>query len=105
MSESFKAMVIHKQDGKPVAVIRDVTPDHPVRVRIDWSSLNCTGGLALTRAMRDARTRAWCSNARDLDPALLPSMTRVEPFARLPELAQKIGAGRIRGRVVIDIAA
>lgn len=89
MSESFKAMVIDKQDGKPVAAIRDVTPDNPVRVRIDWSSLNCRDGLALTGAAPDARTRACCRNARDLDPALLPAMTRVEPFARLPDLAQR----------------
>lgn len=49
------------------------------------------------------REAAWARLARDLDRAKLASMTRVEPMSRLPELAPEILAGRIRGRVVIDV--
>lgn len=51
------------------------------------------------------RDLAWTRLATDLDPVLLESMTTVEPLERLPELAPEILAGRIRGRVVIDVRA
>jgi acrylyl-CoA reductase (NADPH) len=51
------------------------------------------------------RDQAWARLAADLDPALLESMTTVEPLDRLPALAEKILAGRTRGRVVIDVRA
>ena len=51
------------------------------------------------------RDEAWARLATDLDPALLDSMTTVEPLDRLPALAEDILAGRIRGRVVIDVHA
>lgn len=50
------------------------------------------------------RERAWSRLARDLDPAQLAHMTTVEPMSNLPVLAQRILAGQIRGRVVIDVA-
>ena len=53
----------------------------------------------------ERRDLAWARLASDLDPALLESMTTVEPLERLPELAEDILAGRIRGRVVIDVRA
>jgi len=49
------------------------------------------------------RDLAWSRLASDLDLGLLDSMTTVEPFERLPELAGEILAGRVRGRVVIDV--
>jgi acrylyl-CoA reductase (NADPH) len=49
------------------------------------------------------RERAWARLARDLDPTLLAEITTVEPMTRLPELAEQILAGRVRGRVVIDV--
>jgi putative YhdH/YhfP family quinone oxidoreductase len=49
------------------------------------------------------REAAWQRLARDLDPAKLAQMSRVEPMSRLPELAQAILAGSTRGRVVIDV--
>jgi acrylyl-CoA reductase (NADPH) len=48
------------------------------------------------------REAAWTRLARDLDPALLDSMTTIEPLAGVPDLAREILAGRVRGRVVID---
>lgn len=49
------------------------------------------------------RDVAWARLATDLDMGLLESMTTVEPFDRLPALAEEIIAGRVRGRVVIDV--
>ncbi len=51
------------------------------------------------------RDQAWARLATDVDPALLESMTTVEPLERLPALAEKILAGQTRGRVVIDVRA
>jgi acrylyl-CoA reductase (NADPH) len=49
------------------------------------------------------RERAWARLARDLDPARLAKMTTVEPMSRLPQLADDILAGKVRGRVVVDV--
>ena len=51
-----------------------------------------------------ARHAAWKRLARDLDLAHLETITQVEPMTRLPELAEAILAGQVRGRVVIDVA-
>lgn len=50
------------------------------------------------------RAAAWGRLASDLPIGLLDAMTTVEPMSRLPELAEQILAGTIRGRVVIDTA-
>ena len=50
------------------------------------------------------RLSAWARLARDLDTAKLDSMTTVEPMSNLPQLSEDILAGRIRGRIVIDVA-
>lgn len=60
-------------------------------------------GVDSVMAPKARRDAAWMRLARDLDPALLASMYVVEPFAALPELAAKILAGQVRGRVVIDL--
>ncbi len=49
------------------------------------------------------RKAAWGRLSRDLDPAILRRMTRVEPMSALPTLAEEILAGQVRGRVVIEI--
>jgi putative YhdH/YhfP family quinone oxidoreductase len=51
------------------------------------------------------RVQAWARLGADLPGDVLDAMTTVEPFGRLPELAADILAGRIRGRVVIDVRA
>ncbi|HEY3941689.1 MAG TPA: MDR family oxidoreductase [Acidimicrobiales bacterium] len=48
------------------------------------------------------RIAAWRRIGLELAPAVLDSMTTVEPLSRVPELAHEILAGHIRGRVVID---
>jgi putative YhdH/YhfP family quinone oxidoreductase len=60
-------------------------------------------GVDSVMASMARRERAWQRLARDLDPAKLARMSRVEPMSRLPELAEEILAGHTRGRVVIDV--
>ncbi|HKP79024.1 MAG TPA: MDR family oxidoreductase [Phenylobacterium sp.] len=49
------------------------------------------------------RSTAWARLARDLKPGLLAEMTTVEPLSKAKDLAADILAGRIQGRVVIDV--
>lgn len=49
------------------------------------------------------RQSAWAMLAEHLDPRKLSEITREEPLRRVPELAEDIIAGRIRGRVVIAL--
>ena len=51
------------------------------------------------------REQAWARLAADLDPELLDRVTTVEPLAAVPRLAEEILAGRVRGRVVVDVRA
>ncbi|MGI8492964.1 MAG: MDR family oxidoreductase [Acidimicrobiales bacterium] len=51
------------------------------------------------------RSVAWGRLATDLSTDALDKMTTVEPFARIPHLAEEILAGQTRGRVVIDVNA
>jgi acrylyl-CoA reductase (NADPH) len=51
------------------------------------------------------RREAWARLERDLPPETLRELSRVEPLARVPELAAELLAGRLRGRVAIDTAA
>ena len=60
-------------------------------------------GVDSVMASRALREQAWARLARDLDTALLSEITTVEPMSRLPALAPEILAGKVRGRVVIDV--
>jgi acrylyl-CoA reductase (NADPH) len=60
-------------------------------------------GVDSVMAPQPKRDAAWTRLARDLDKAHLKSMYEVQPFDALPDLATKILAGQIRGRVVVDI--
>ncbi len=50
----------------------------------------------------ERRRAAWQRLARDLDLDKLDAMIEEAPLERVPELADAILAGRVRGRVVID---
>jgi acrylyl-CoA reductase (NADPH) len=50
------------------------------------------------------RLKAWERLARDLDVAKLRSMTRTIGFGDLKQAASDILAGKVRGRLVVDIA-
>ncbi len=60
-------------------------------------------GIDSVMAPAARRQRAWERLARDLDATALAHITTVEPMSRLSELAPQILAGKIRGRVVIDV--
>lgn len=62
-------------------------------------------GIDSVMAPQAKRQRAWQTLAQTLDTAHLAEMTRVEPMSELPGLADDILAGRIRGRVVVDVTA
>ncbi|MND68982.1 Acrylyl-CoA reductase AcuI [compost metagenome] len=62
-------------------------------------------GVDSVMAPKEQRLSAWSRLARDLDKAKLDAITTVEPMSKLPELAQAIIDGQIRGRVVIDVTA
>ncbi len=62
-------------------------------------------GVDSVMAPREQRLAAWSRLARDLDKTKLDAITTVEPMSKLPELAQAIVDGKIRGRVVIDVTA
>ena len=60
-------------------------------------------GVDSVMAPQDRRNAAWTRLARDLDKDALKAMYEVQPFEALPDLAGRILAGGIRGRVVIDV--
>jgi len=62
-------------------------------------------GVDSVMAPNEQRLSAWSRLARDLDKTKLDAITTVEPMSKLPELAQAIIDGQIRGRVVIDVTA
>ncbi len=62
-------------------------------------------GIDSVMCPREERTEAWRRLAHDLPLDCLERMTRVEPLAALPGLAQKILRGEVCGRTVIDIKA
>lgn len=61
-------------------------------------------GINSVTAPHSERDRAWAILSESLDLDRLAAMTTVEPLSNLPQLAQDIVAGKIRGRVVIDMA-
>jgi hypothetical protein len=61
-------------------------------------------GIDSVMAPPDKRQRAWDLLSGSLEAEKLASMTCVAPMRDLPVLAEEIVAGRVRGRVVIEIA-
>lgn len=61
-------------------------------------------GIDSVRCARDRRLDAWMRLARDIDKERLAAMTRLEPFDRVIDVARDIIEGRVRGRVVVEIA-
>lgn len=49
------------------------------------------------------RAEAWSRLARELDLAKLDTMTCTVGLADAPQAAEEILAGRVRGRVVVEI--
>jgi len=49
------------------------------------------------------RLQAWERLARDLDPKVLASMTRMISLKDVPQAAEDILAGKVRGRLVVEV--
>ena len=62
-------------------------------------------GIDSVQAAMPRRLRAWADLAELLDRDKLRLATSREPLARVPELAKDILAGKVQGRVVIDVNA
>ena len=60
-------------------------------------------GVDSVMAPMALRQAAWQTLADTLNVDHLAAMTTVEPMSKLPELADAIVAGQVRGRVVIDV--
>ena len=61
-------------------------------------------GVDSVMAPMHLREQAWHRLARDLDPALLETMTSEVPLAQAVEAAQRLMAGQVRGRIVVKTA-
>jgi acrylyl-CoA reductase (NADPH) len=62
-------------------------------------------GIESVYEPRPRRIEAWTRLARDLDKKKLAKLTRHVGLADVPALAPEILAGRVRGRIVVDIAS
>lgn len=62
-------------------------------------------GINSTETPLPLRLRAWSRLASDLPHDRLDQMSVVEPLSRIHALSEEILAGRIRGRVVLDVTA
>ncbi|MDQ1196169.1 MDR family oxidoreductase [Agrobacterium sp. SORGH_AS 787] len=60
-------------------------------------------GVDSVMAPMEKRIRAWQTLSKHLKPEHIETLARVEPFSKLPTLAQDIVEGKIRGRVVVEI--
>ena len=61
-------------------------------------------GIDSVMAPKAARVEAWSRLARDLDKAKLAAMTVTHPATEVVKLAPDILAGKVRGRIVLDLA-
>ncbi|HSL57167.1 MAG TPA: MDR family oxidoreductase [Acidimicrobiales bacterium] len=60
-------------------------------------------GVESVEAPQHLRDEAWARLATDLDPAQIRAMTTEVALGDLPGVAAEILAGRVRGRVVVDV--
>jgi acrylyl-CoA reductase (NADPH) len=60
-------------------------------------------GIDSVMAPKPKRLAAWARLARDLDLATLHAMTQTRPVRDVVALAPEIIAGRIKGRIVLDV--
>jgi acrylyl-CoA reductase (NADPH) len=60
-------------------------------------------GIDSVMAPVEARREAWGRLARDLDPALLESMTREIALSDAVAASEELLAGRVRGRIVVAV--
>ena len=61
-------------------------------------------GIDSNTATMPLRLDAWARLARDLDPAKLAAITKEIPLAGAIPAASEILAGKVRGRLVVNVA-
>ncbi len=62
-------------------------------------------GVSSLKTPKVKRIAAWSRLTRDLDLRKLASISRTEPISAIHDLAEEIMAGKVRGRVVVDVNA
>lgn len=62
-------------------------------------------GVSSLRTSKAKRNEAWRRLASGFDRGILAKITRREPLSKIFELGEEILAGKVRGRVVIDVGA
>ena len=62
-------------------------------------------GVSSIRTPRPDRIEAWQRLASDADFEKLSTLSRREPLTRIRTLSEEILAGKVRGRIVIDVGA
>jgi len=60
-------------------------------------------GISAIHVAEARRTRAWQKLVRDVPLTLLDELTEEGALAELPDLAERLISGTIRGRIVIDV--
>jgi putative YhdH/YhfP family quinone oxidoreductase len=60
-------------------------------------------GVSSIRTPKAERIAAWTRLASDVDFAKLAELSRTEPLSHIFELSEDILAGRVRGRIAIDV--
>jgi acrylyl-CoA reductase (NADPH) len=60
-------------------------------------------GVSSIRTPKETRVQAWDALAREIDARRLQAMSRIVPLSKIHEAADEILAGRVRGRIVVDI--
>lgn len=60
-------------------------------------------GVSSLRTPIAQRVTAWQTLAHEIDFDELARLSRIEPLSRIAPLAEEILAGRVRGRVVVDV--
>jgi acrylyl-CoA reductase (NADPH) len=60
-------------------------------------------GIDSVMAPKPSRIEAWARLARDLDKAKLAAMTTTRPATDVVALAADLLAGKVRGRIVIEL--
>jgi acrylyl-CoA reductase (NADPH) len=61
-------------------------------------------GVDSVMCPKPKREMAWARLARDLDPAKLDALTLTRPLADVQQIAADLMAGKVRGRVVLEVA-
>ncbi|HEX3110488.1 MAG TPA: MDR family oxidoreductase [Thermoanaerobaculia bacterium] len=62
-------------------------------------------GVSSLKPSKALRNAAWQRLAEDVDRKVLANMCRTEPLSNIFDVAEQITAGKVRGRILIDVNA